>query len=261
MSWFKGIYPSLSEMRLEKKRYLQMAYKVKKNIPHTLAQLRNLRKKSRLAPNVDVWPELDKDIKVNALVTIKGSEIKSAFRRYLMQNQENRCCYCRRWLSNIAHAKPIEHILPRSHFPQFSIQFWNLAVACSDCNTIKSDDVWGSTSLHSSRYPVPHEFTDIFHPRFHRYNDHIRYIRLETNLSAVVIFTGCTPQGQHLCRSLLHKIARKETFIQNNQILATAIKHIDSFKEKAETLNLNLQHFDAFSKTLNESILRLLETT
>jgi uncharacterized protein (TIGR02646 family) len=257
MSWFKGTSPSRIEMRRELKLYLGVAHGTKKHVPRTQVLLRKLWTQALSRPFADVWPTLDAMTDVTALGTIKGASIKSAFRRRLLELQGGRCCYCRRWLVSTAYAKPIEHILPRHHYPQFSIEFWNLAVACSDCNGAKTDDVWGAISTARRRYPRAREFTDSFHPRFHRYDDHIRYVRLETNVNAVVLFTGLTPQGRHLCRSLLHRIAAKETLVENNPALAPAMDHIRSFEAKAS--GMRLDRFDAFREALDQSVMRLLK--
>ena len=257
MSWFKGTHPSRMEMRRELKLYLCEAPGAKKHVPRTHVLLRQLWAQARSRPFIDVWPTLDAMADVTELGTITGPSIKSAFRRRLLELQGGRCCYCRRWLVSTAYAKPIEHILPRHHYPQFSIEFWNLAVACSDCNGAKTDDLWGAISTARRRYPSAREFTDSFHPRFHRYDDHVRYVRLETNVSAVVLFTGLTRQGQHLCSSLLHRIAAKETLVENNPALAPAMDQIRSFEAKAE--GLRLERFDAFREALDQSVMRLLE--
>lgn len=257
MNWFKGTHPSRAEIRLEVALYLRVAHGTKKHVPRTQKLLRELWIQARSRPYVDVWPKLDAMADATAQGTISGPSIKSAFRRRLLELQGGRCCYCRRWLVSTAYAKPIEHILPRQRYPQFSIEFWNLAVACSDCNGAKTDAVWGAISTARRRYPRAWEFTDAFHPRFHRYDDHVRYVRLETNGSAVVLFTGLTPQGQHLCRSLLHRIAAKETLVENNPALAPAMDQIRSFGAMAE--RMRLERFDAFRVALDQSVMRLLE--
>lgn len=257
MSWFKGSYPSRAEMRYEFELYLGMAHGTKKHIPRTQTLLQNLWKYSRMRPYADVWPKLGAMTDITLSGTISGASIKSAFRRRLLKVQGGRCCYCRRWLVSTAYAKPIEHILPRHHYPQFAFEFWNLAVACSDCNGAKTDDVWGAISTTRRRYPRAQEFTEAFHPRFHRYDDHVRYVRVETNVRALVLFTGLTPQGRHLCRSLLHRTAAKETLVENNPELAIAMKQLSSFGAKAESLNLT--QFEAFRAALDASVMRLLE--
>ncbi|SIR08497.1 TIGR02646 family protein [Aromatoleum tolulyticum] len=256
MSWFAGAHPLPAEMRREVQLYLHVAHVAKKHVPRTRVVLRDLWKQSRRRPYIDVWPMLDAMQDVTTRGTITGAAIKSAFRRRLLELQGGRCCYCRRWLVSTAFAKPIEHILPRRRYPQFSIEFWNLAVACSDCNGAKKDHVWGTISTVRRRYPRPREFTDAFHPRFHRYDEHVRYVRLETNATTVALFTGLTPQGRHLCRTLLHRIAAKETLVENNPALAPAMDQIRSFEVKAE--GLRLAKFDTFREALEESFLHLI---
>jgi len=76
-------------------------------------------------------------------------------------------------------------------------------------------------------------------------------------VSAVVIFTGLTPQGQHLCSSLLHRIAAKENLVENNPELAQAMSQIRSFEARAE--GMHLERFDAFRDALEKNVMRLLE--
>jgi uncharacterized protein (TIGR02646 family) len=257
VSWFKGAHPLPAEMGREVEQYLGVAHATKKHIPHTRALLIGLWMRSRRRPYADLWPTLDSLCETTPRGTITGAAIKSAFRQRLLKLQDGRCCYCRRWLVSTAHAKPIEHILPRRHYPQYSIEFWNLAVACRDCNGAKTDDVWGSMSKSRRRYPRAQEFTEAFHPRFHRYDEHIRYVRVEANQSAVVMFSGLTVQGRHLCRSLLHRIAAKETLIKNNPALGSAIEQIQSFESRAE--GMRLTRLNAFCAALDQTIVRLLE--
>lgn len=256
MNWFEGKQPSRAEMRRELTTYFGVANGTKKHVARTKELIIALWLQARSRPYSDVWSDLG-DIDDNSPSgVIKGASIKAAFRDRMLKLQGNRCCYCRRWLVSTAYARPIEHILPRRHYPQFSIEFWNLAVACADCNTKKTDDNWGGISKVSRRYPGAREFTDFFHPRFHRYNDHIRYVRVETNVSSVVLFTGLTPQGQHLCRSLLHRIAAKETLIENNPVLAPAMNQIRNFGANAE--GQKLQKLENFRTALDESLAGLL---
>jgi hypothetical protein len=81
-------------------------------------------------------------------------------------------------------------------------------------------------------------------------------IRMETNSTVVVLFQGLTPQGKHLCRSLLHHIAVKEALVENNPVMAAAFKHIRNFEGKAEALGLT--QFDEFRKALEHSLARLV---
>lgn len=257
MSWFNGNYPSDSEMREELRRYLNAAHRANKHVPLTRKLLGVLWVQSRRRPYQDFWPALETLATLAAHPAITSTAIKRAFRDRLLVLQEGRCCYCRRWLERTPYAKPIEHILPRRNYPQYSLEYWNLAVACSDCNGIKSADVWGAIATTRRRYPRPHEFKETFHPRFHRYDEHVRYVRLETNQSSVVMFLGLTDQGRHLCRTLLHRIAAKETLVENNPALASSVNLIKKFESKAE--GMGLERFEAFRQALDRSLLDLIE--
>ncbi|MDK8264880.1 hypothetical protein QP835_11390 [Pseudomonas oryzihabitans] len=158
------------------------------------------------------------------------SDIKGAFRRFIERSQKNRCCYCRRWLSNSGYSKPIEHILPRVHFEQYSFHFRNLSVACVDCNGLKDEANWAEKSkLNQKEYPSPDSFTEMFHPRFHRYDDHVRFIRIQTNDHNITLYRGITPQGEKLCEDLLRTIAGKELIVSANPALKDSMETIEQF--------------------------------
>ncbi|WP_283190700.1 hypothetical protein [Pseudomonas sp. PMCC200344] len=158
------------------------------------------------------------------------SDIKGAFRNYIAKEQGNRCCYCRRWLFNSGYSKPIEHILPRESYEQYSFHFWNLSVACVDCNSLKSDKDWACpTKQNLEAYPLPSTFTEMFHPRFHRFDDHVRFIRVQTNDHSITLYRGITPQGQKLCDDLLTKIAGKEVIVNANLALKSSMETIERF--------------------------------
>ncbi|XLX41989.1 HNH endonuclease [Ectopseudomonas mendocina] len=161
------------------------------------------------------------------------SDIKGAFRSYIEKEQKNQCCYCRRWLCNSGYSKPIEHILPRKTYEQYSFHFWNLSVACVDCNALKNEADWASPDKHGlETYPKPSAFTEMFHPRFHRFDEHVRFIRVQTNDHSITLYRGITPQGQKLCDDLLTTIAGKEVIVNANAALKTSMETIERFDVK-----------------------------
>lgn len=153
-----------------------------------------------------------------------GNEILSALRSRLAKLQGNRCCYCRRWLQNIAHARPIEHVLSRNDYPQFSLHYWNLAVCCRDCNQLKSDNNWSLLPKDANEYPS--EIPNHFHPRIHIFDGHVRYIRVETNNTSIAIYHGLTTQGRHLCREHLKTISQVDALFRNNRRITEAIERL-----------------------------------
>ncbi len=256
MSWFTGEFPTENEMKLDLAAYLSVSHGTKKHVKLTKRLLRRFWVRSRRPPIADVWGELSALAHATPQGEIRGSSIKAAFRKRLLKLQDGRCCYCRRWLTSSAHGKPIEHVLPRSKYPQFAVEYWNLAVACSDCNGAKTDDVWGAIPLNGLEYPNHDQFSDMFHPRYHRFDDHLRYTRVESNKATVVWFAGITPQGYHLCKTLLYKIAAKESLVASNPILAKAMTQIKGFEEHASKEGLNA--FADFQQALDESLIRLI---
>ncbi|VVP54401.1 hypothetical protein PS896_05584 [Pseudomonas fluorescens] len=185
-----------------------------------LSLLRELRQATK-AHETDVWERLS-DIK-----NTRSKELKAMLRKSLKARQGPRCCYCKRWLLNSAHASPIEHILPRHYYPQFALRARNLAIACNDCNALKTDDDWGSFGPHLS-YPSPSAMI-FFHPRYHSYDEHVRYLRIETNRQELVTYQGLTPQGRHLCSELLSKVVGKQNLRRNYPQLTHWLQTIDEF--------------------------------
>ncbi|RAS25888.1 HNH endonuclease [Paraburkholderia bryophila] len=206
--------------------------------------------------NVDRWAAL-RDVKLtksNGKSRSFGVEIQKALRDHLARLQKNRCCYCRRWLQNIAHARPVEHIFPRDTYPRFSLHYWNLAAACHDCNQHKTNHPWGS--WHKQRYPSPECITDFFHPKFHDYDAHIRYVRVETNSISVAVYLGLSPQGRQLCRDLLGFISQVDALVNNNRRMSEAIVKIQDYGGKSEN-RMATQHVDEFLGALNSAVHRL----
>lgn len=163
---------------------------------------------------------------------VTGKAIRKHIRGIIEKEQRHQCCYCRRPLLNNAHAKPIEHILPHSTFVQHTFEILNLSIACVDCNTYKTDKVWTAKEgkfLRTRRYPPARAFTDMFHPRFHRYDEHITFFRVHSNTHCISIYTGLTAQGKNLCKNLLTHISKLEIFVSANSELK---EHIETIHEQ-----------------------------
>ncbi|WP_321937997.1 hypothetical protein [Paraburkholderia sp. J8-2] len=207
--------------------------------------------------NLDRWSALRS---VNAVNTKGnpvpfGAQIQKALRDHLVQLQKNRCCYCRRWLQNIAHARPVEHILSRADYPQFSLHYWNLAAACHDCNHRKSNFQWGT--WRKRRYPSPECIKDFFHPRFHDYDAHIRYVRVETNTISVAVYLGLSKQGRQLCRDLLGFISEVDALVHNNRRMSDSMAKIQAYGGRNEN-RVATQRVDEFLDALNGAVHRLV---
>ena len=174
---------------------------------------------------------------------------KTLIRDYVKRIQEPRCCYCKRWLLNNAYASPIEHVLPSSVYPKHALRLQNLALACHDCNHLKSDDDW-------NKFTGPHSSSDglgFFHPRYHAYDEHIEYYHYETNDVEYISFHGLTTQGQHLCRKLLSAVVGKkrlEESFPGLQLWMQATRRLDTGSQAAP----NRPELDAFGRMLSQAV-------
>ncbi|WP_369986953.1 HNH endonuclease [Pseudomonas xanthosomatis] len=212
------------------------------------------RRNAGYAPlKVDLWTQLGK-YKQHQHSGVTGPLIRKGLRTFLEKEQNHLCCYCQRPLVNIAHAKPIEHILPRADFVQYTFHFWNLAVACFDCNQIKSDKVWAADNKKDQPlYPAPGTFTEMYHPRFHSFAKHVRFIRVQTNEHVISLYKGKTPQGRHLCLNLLSKRSAREIQLNSNPELKQALEVINAHAEAnpGKSLPQFLALADALSKSVS----------
>jgi uncharacterized protein (TIGR02646 family) len=239
-------------LRQELAQYMARPHRTIKHRAKSLLYIQDVFKESR-KKGFEGWSRLD--LLSKAVDDITGSELKAALRDQLVQLQSNRCCYCRRWLVNTAYARPIEHVLPQAHFRQFSFHFWNLAVACTDCNSHKSDTVWGGVDPARRKYPNYASIDKWFHPRFHTYNQHVRFVRIESNGAIVVLFRGVTEQGRSLCKTLLCHIAAKEMLIANNSSLNACLTALNEHGDRFN--GLKAQKLRSFQDELSASITRI----
>lgn len=152
-----------------------------------------------------------------------GVTIITALREHLATLQGERCCYCRRRLGGIAYARPIEHILPKHVYGQYTFSYRNLAVACFDCNHVKSKNNWSTWPKARRRYIPEKNCGGFFHARLHDYDTHIRYLHLETNGASISVYAGLTPQGRKLCKDLLKKSAERTLSTTANPRFAAAM--------------------------------------
>lgn len=217
-------------LHAELKAYMERPHRIALHQPAAKKELLEIFKKSRRGP-FNGWDLLNAVGKSDPNAKVNAAALKGALRDQLSPRQANRCCYCRRWMANNGYARHIEHVLPHSEFPQFSVHFWNLAIACPDCNSLKSDTIWGGISNKKKRYPLPSEITTWFHPRFHDYDHHVRFVRLESNGIAVVAFVGLTGAGRFLCDNLLRHIARMELLVASNSVLSGYTAALEDFQD------------------------------
>ncbi|WP_353555007.1 HNH endonuclease [Paraburkholderia terrae] len=108
----------------------------------------------------------------------QGNEwFRHKIRDSLLQQQGDRCCYCRRPLSNNRGSVEIDHIVhkgKKTGYPAFSFSLKNLAVSCKDCNNVKGrKGVLAQTGKVYVRYPSSPAAYVWVHPYLHTYSEHI----------------------------------------------------------------------------------------
>lgn len=228
------------ELKAPKKK---LTYREKMALLHKLRSATHLNDKT-------VWGEL------GDTTNPAYAAIKKHLRLALKNRQEPRCCYCKRWLLNHASAAPIEHVLSRDTYPQFALQPRNLAISCVDCNSVKGKADWGGFPVAPSRYPAV-ESLDFFHPRHHRYDEHIRFIRMETNRQEFVSYHGLTPQGQHLCTQLLSAVVGKRSLKRSYPALAGWQRTLDDLDARGDSTDR--PQLDAFRQAMEVAITERLQ--
>ena len=114
----------------------------------------------------DYWNKTDADIQ----------KVKKHIKDHYKVVQDYTCVYCQQKIV-VEHgmAWDIEHIIPKNPYPQFLFTEENLAVACKDCNRIKSDNNV-LKNIKRKRFPKKSEDYIIVHPHFDVYDEHIKII-------------------------------------------------------------------------------------
>lgn len=105
---------------------------------------------------------------------------RSLIRNHYLLDQNLTCFYCRQYIfsRNGLHWQ-VEHILPKSLFPQFLFEPKNLIVICPDCNREKDNQnphVNGSKARTQKSYPSASGRYKIIHPLFDIYSEHIERV-------------------------------------------------------------------------------------
>ncbi|KXV15621.1 hypothetical protein CR51_02100 [Caballeronia megalochromosomata] len=111
--------------------------------------------------------------------------LRSLVRRHYRRVQKGRCAYCRKDVSLTSALNcHVEHIAPKSKYPQFMFEPKNLCVVCADCNEIKREqevanaepDTLASRTGRIS-YPRSSNGFRIVQPHFDEYSKHILVYR------------------------------------------------------------------------------------
>lgn len=164
-----------------------------------------------------------------------GETLISSLRQHLVDLQQGRCCYCRCLLQGIAYARPVEHVLPRTDYPQYTFVYRNLAVSCYDCNQSKKAKNWSGWKKGRKHYISLRRSSHYFHPRLHKYDEHVRFLRIETNGAAISVYVGLTPQGRQICRDLLQYTAGRALATSANARIASSMDRLKMCVDRLES--------------------------
>lgn len=105
----------------------------------------------------------------------KVADIKDRVRTYLLDEFDEKCCYCQEDLNMNNFGIAIEHILPKSKFFDYTLDFNNLAIVCNRCNGYKlNKNPLHNQNLKVNKIPKSTDFK-IVHPFLDEYADHIDY--------------------------------------------------------------------------------------
>lgn len=101
------------------------------------------------------------------------TKIKDSIKKHYHKIQKGICPYCKQQL-NSTHGRywDIEHIIPRSHVPNFMFEPKNLCMSCVECNAEKSDKKV-TTSSAKTIYPTKAQQYSIIHPHLDNYEEHL----------------------------------------------------------------------------------------
>lgn len=96
-------------------------------------------------------------------------------RLHYLREQDFRCAYCRiQKKEKHGMTWDVEHILPKSKYPEFLFEPENLAIACKECNGSKDDqDILQRGLGRKKQYPCASNAFTIVHPHYDKYSEHI----------------------------------------------------------------------------------------
>jgi len=100
--------------------------------------------------------------------------LRSRIKQFYLDGQGLRCCYCRRQNVTLhGRAWDVEHVIAQKSNPAFMFEPENLAVACIDCNSSKSDQ--DILARPRKTFPRNSQAYTIVHPHYDEWDDHIMF--------------------------------------------------------------------------------------
>ncbi|EIY5121753.1 TPA: HNH endonuclease [Klebsiella pneumoniae] len=166
-------------------------------------------------------------------------------RDYYRNEQGFTCPYCGRLREEFHGGQwDIDHIIPKSLYPEYLYCPRNLAVACKDCNTHKStNNPLLSPLEHLSPYPENSKSYKIIHPHFDSYHEHIRLTRDNNGRTCHEVITDKGRETFHVC----HLIRFSEALSGTSEYVPELGTEIGIINDVSESVQMWLDGYDALT--------------
>ncbi|MDG0509479.1 HNH endonuclease [Klebsiella quasipneumoniae] len=176
-----------------------------------------------------VIAEKNADDKVKVWENSLLSPLRRELKHYILSNRTDgiKCAYCLKNFYN-EHSMNIdvEHILPKSQYPEYTFTLKNLAVACKRCNLlIKRNDVSFLNDNFNRKKPFNSKYYAITHPVIDRKN----------NLYLLdVHFNGC-----HIIKYQAKSVKAENTYnyFKLNEVEIEALNSAQGINQIVDLLN------------------------
>jgi hypothetical protein len=125
---------------------------------------------------------------------------KKRLKTHLLGKTSEQCCYCRRGFEDeFSMVIDIEHVLPKSSFPEFMFELFNLSVSCKRCNMrVKKESLVFIADRHFIRAnPRNRDEYHLIHPNFDYYFDHITRLAFTVNDKKYIKYMQHTKKGKY----------------------------------------------------------------
>ncbi|WP_280375116.1 HNH endonuclease [Pseudomonas sp. BN515] len=150
--------------------------------------------------------------------------IRCEVRDFYRKEQRLNCAYCLNPVTaRSAQGAHVDHIVPKSIYPQFMFEPKNLCVTCPDCNEYKSQrEVLADPAIKTNpkkKYPTDKKNYRIFHPHLDDYSSNI--------IKAGFLYFENSPEGGYtiyVCNlnRFTQQFGMSEEFIHNLTLMAEA---------------------------------------
>lgn len=111
-----------------------------------------------------------------------------------------KCCYCRKcFVGEFSMVIDIEHVLPKSIFPDFIFDSFNLNIACKRCNmSIKgqrTDFLVNEKTIHLN--PQQSDQYKFIHPNLDNYEDNLQHLVVVIGSKELIKYIPRKPKGTY----------------------------------------------------------------